>query len=241
MAPSIAALLQSCTVCSHSWPFVKELLLVLSSMIHHQPPSSTQRMHLRSDVYSHTLLPAERDPFGMNGALARVAAAQRSRLFPAADGVPGHGHQQQSATAGSLPSSSLTFIPAPQFMGTRPGYAFSKGPQGLGYYSETSEHGAMQPPQANGAAGEQNHRHANGVTGHAKGSRSKRRGLANGAQRHGEDLPNAVDEGESSGEEDGGLMGTMAPMKGAEMTQRELVAQAFAGDDVEADFQQVRL
>lgn len=189
------------------------------------------------------LLHAERDPFSMDGVLARVAAAQRSRLFPAADGMPrmpSHGYSQQPATSSS-PSSSLTFIPAPHFTGTKPGYAFSKGSQGLGYYSETRQHQATQPLQANGTAGEQNHPDANGVTGRAKRSKSKRRGLANGNQRHGAGLPSAVDEGESSGEEDGGLMGAMAPMKGAEMTQRELVAQAFAGDDVEADFQQVRL
>lgn len=177
----------------------------------------------------------------MDGVLARVAATQRSRLFPAADGMPSHGHSQQQPATSSSPNSGLTFIPAPHFTGTKPGYAFSKGSQGLGYYSETSQLQAMQSPPANGTAGEQNHLDGNGVTGHAKGSKHKRRGLANGAQRHEEGLPSAVDEGESSGEEDGGLMGAMAPMKGAEMTQRELVAQAFAGDDVEADFQQVRL
>ncbi|KAK9837770.1 hypothetical protein WJX74_004747 [Apatococcus lobatus] len=186
--------------------------------------------------------PAGRDPVSMDGVLARVAAAQRSRLFPAANGTSSHDPlQQQPTAAGSAPNGSLDFIQAPQFSGSKPGYAFSKGPQGLGYYTESSQLRPAQPSlQPTTSAPQHKDGLGNGVAAQAKGGKGKRRGMANGALQHDKGLPSAVDEGGSSGEEDGGLAGAMAPMKGAEMSQRELVAQAFAGDDVEADFQQMK-
>ena len=39
-----------------------------------------------------------------------------------------------SAAAADLPDDAPTYIPAPKFEGSKPGYYFKKGPQGLGYY-----------------------------------------------------------------------------------------------------------
>ena len=182
----------------------------------------------------------------MDKVLARVTAAQRSRLFPDADALPSPNPllRQKDAAGTSATIQQSPFIASAHFCGSRPEYAFQNGPQGMGYYREGSPTQPTSPTvQRNGSGPAPD---GSGPNGSAAQGKQRRQGKRKGAGKdasgnlHGEDgMPSAVDAGESSGDEDGGLAGAMAPMKGAEMTQRELVAQAFAGDDVEADFQQV--
>lgn len=52
--------------------------------------------------------------------------------------VPGH---QQAAT-----SAATQFIPSPEFQGCRPGYLFSSGPEGQGYYPDSKQPQPGPPP-----------------------------------------------------------------------------------------------
>ncbi|GFR45758.1 hypothetical protein Agub_g7173 [Astrephomene gubernaculifera] len=182
------------------------------------------------------------------GALAAAAAQQgsvaagggRAALFEG----PGDAAQQPK------------FIAAKKFGGAKPGYAFKKGPQGLGYYFDAKAAAAVaaaagsKAAAAAKAAGKQ--QQGKGKASDAKDTGIKVAGqeekqqpastqaaAGKGAQQpsgKSAAAPAAAAAADvaaaagSDGEDNGAIM---RPATGG---QRDLIRQAFAGDDVEAEF-----
>mmetsp|Transcript_37964 Transcript_37964/g.96008 ORF Transcript_37964/g.96008 Transcript_37964/m.96008 type:complete len:1095 (-) Transcript_37964:202-3486(-) len=135
------------------------------------------------------------------------------------------------------------FIAAKKFTGAKAGYAFKRGPRGVGYYLDAVQikkhQSASQPPVR--VAGDQSEagapaptqaaaRAANGGPAKTAGSKHKPAAAANGHVSGGDD------EGGSDGEA-GAREGMKAAPGSAAERQRALISMAFAGDDVEAEFE----
>lgn len=100
------------------------------------------------------------------------------------------------------------FVPAAAFAGARAGYVFTRGAQGVGYYKDTTSAGHVQQEPQQSQQG-------NGV--------SKR--------KHADKYSSEDDDVDSDDSEDAAV-----PSTGVSKRQRALIQQAFAGDDVAADF-----
>ncbi len=149
-------------------------------------------------------------------------------------------HQHNAHPTPSTSSGAVDFVAAATFAGPRAGYVFTRGVQGVGYYRDR---GLVQ--QQVGSAGS----NANSVKQQHKGAGGAQATQGNGAaagvikntkndkkRKHTNDDDDEEDEGESSmdeEEEDGGIG---VPSTIVSKRQRALIQQAFAGDDVAADF-----
>lgn len=146
----------------------------------------------------------------MFSSAAASSRAGRQRVFVAAGAEGpvsvGPAKKQEEKQAGAAPA----FIPAKRFAGAKTGYAFKKGGQGLGYYLE----GAAAAPSAE----------PKGQPRPPLGSKRPAEQEAAGTEPRRGGVGQGDDEDEEDGSEDG------------VMTQRDLIRQAFAGDDVEAEF-----
>ncbi|KXZ48222.1 hypothetical protein GPECTOR_29g127 [Gonium pectorale] len=204
---------------------------------------------------------------GTRGALAdaeahRVSLAAgggRAALFAVGGSA---GKSPTAAAEGG--DAAPKFIPSKKFTGAKSGYAFKKGPQGLGYYIDPKSGGAAagatatavaagaakgkQPPgkgasatggiavagqgkpTAPAAVAGQEQKKLKGKAAMHKGEQEQEP-RADGAEAAA-GAPAAAAGGDGPGSD-----GEDAPMmRPASLAQQDLIRQAFAGDDVEAEF-----
>ncbi|KAG2495048.1 hypothetical protein HYH03_006979 [Edaphochlamys debaryana] len=162
------------------------------------------------------------------GLLADVEAQQgslsggRAALFtPAA----------AAANAAAADAPPPAFIRAKGFEGAKPGYAFKKGPKGLGYYLDPKS-----KPAAGGKAGKAGQSvavaGADKAAAGAAGKGSKPAAKAAAAAPAPAKAAAAEADADGSDDDEG-----QAPMRPATMGQKDLIRAAFAGDDVGAEFE----
>jgi U3 small nucleolar RNA-associated protein 14 len=230
---------------------------------------------------------------GRPGAGAAMAAARRQQqeqLFDGAAAARPSSKQQQvvgeqvrmAGQASSGPASSSQpppFIKSASFQGARPGYAFTRGKMGVGYYLELSQQqaAAKAAPAAAAAAAEADPAAAAAAakaaaarqaaiikltgSGSNKLSRNQRKKVAKllkqqQAAADGKALPGSAADDSSDDEleprqqlangtaaaangaasDDEHAPGMQPASKANGTSQRDLIARAFAGDDVEAEF-----
>lgn len=65
-------------------------------------------------------------------------------VIPNGTDPSGFEQQQQQGQTSSSQDPAPSFIPAQSFQGSKPGYAFQTGPQGLGYYVDAAADGMAQ-------------------------------------------------------------------------------------------------
>ncbi|GLI69141.1 hypothetical protein VaNZ11_013698 [Volvox africanus] len=203
---------------------------------------------------------------GSTAILKRVAAHQaslaagggRAALFESTTATAGGGSEAAVGTAAS--ALNPKFARVKKFEGARPGYCFKKGPQGLGYYLDAKA-AAVAVLDAVGdvggrtgkSRGKQQQKCGKGsevtVAGEPTQEPKKQQGCQAAQQQKGpkgaQQLQKQQEQqkrgsgggplGDSCGQED--EEEENAPiMRPAGADQRDLIRQAFAGDDVEAAF-----
>ncbi|PSC76740.1 U3 small nucleolar RNA-associated 14-like protein A isoform A [Micractinium conductrix] len=142
---------------------------------------------------------------------AAGAAAERQQNGAAA---PAAAAQQQQEEGGEAPQPA--YVRSKAFAGARPGYAFKKGPQGVGYYLDGAE--AVRAAKADKKREK------------AEAAAARRQQHAAAQQQQQQQQAGCGGGSDSEGE------GHMRPMPKAGLSQAELIRRAFAGDDVQADF-----
>ncbi|GIL67776.1 hypothetical protein Vafri_21053 [Volvox africanus] len=198
---------------------------------------------------------------GPAGILQRVAAHQtslaagggRAALFESTTAGGGGGGAAVGRAASAL---NPKFIRAKTFEGVRPGYCFKKGPQGMGYYFDAKAAALPVSDAAGGVGGETGKSSIKQQQKYGKGSnvavageptqepKQRKKGQTRSQQlQKQQGQQKQKQQGGSTGEplgDDGGQEDEdedNAPiMRPAGADQRDLIRQAFAGDDVEAEF-----
>lgn len=156
----------------------------------------------------HNAVAARDQLFNANGTLRERPSKAHVQGSVVVSVGPAPAKRRQAGNGSGGDGSQPEFDRAKEFAGPRPGYVFKKGSQGVGYYLD-----AKAPSKQ-----------ANQTTGKKKPQASK----AAAAQRKGDvgsdDEGNMRPAGEAAVAPQGGL------------SQEDLIRQAFAGDDVAADF-----
>ncbi|KAG2423906.1 hypothetical protein HXX76_014959 [Chlamydomonas incerta] len=194
---------------------------------------------------------------GGAGVLAEVAAQRgsvssgRAGLFQgkrdgAATGAAAAAAAAANGSGGD--GAAAKFVASKKFVGARPGYAFQKGPQGIGYYLDPKQPlaAALAQPAAAGAGGAKGAKGAAAaaapvvVAGQAKPAQQQQQqqaGKGKQQQQAGKALEKQGGKGDadsaagSDGDDD-----EAAPIMKAAPSNKDLIRQAFAADDVAAEF-----
>ncbi|GIL87950.1 hypothetical protein Vretifemale_15914 [Volvox reticuliferus] len=191
-----------------------------------------------------------------------AAGGGRSALFKTTTAIDAAGGSKAAVgTAAGAPYPK--FVRAKKFEGARPGYTFKKGPQGLGYYLDAAASAAAGIGAAEGGKGrnnkgkgkqqqQQQQQHGKGSEVRVAGEPTQRQEKQQQADQKGAQQlqkqkgqqkqkekagsqrnPQLLGDGGDQEDDDGEDAPIMRP---AGADQRDLIRQAFAGDDVEAEF-----
>ncbi|MEW5305610.1 MAG: hypothetical protein WDW36_008141 [Sanguina aurantia] len=133
--------------------------------------------------------------------------------------------QQPGRGEGGSPGP--TFLPASTFAGSKPGFAFRKGAQGLGYYEDK-----RQAPPTPAAAAAPAHAGEPAAAAAAPKDSTHRRPAARAQPARSVGGDDSDEDGEN-----GGAGHVMQARPSSQSAQLDLVRAAFAGDDVEAEFE----
>ncbi|KAG2441194.1 hypothetical protein HYH02_010038 [Chlamydomonas schloesseri] len=201
---------------------------------------------------------------GSGGVLAEVAAQRGSVSAGRAGLFQGKTNGAAAAAAAAVNGSGAAsggddgaakFVASKKFVGARPGYAFKKGPQGIGYYLDPKQPLAAaltQPAAAAGgikggkgaAAAAAAAAAPVSVAGQAKPAQQSQQQQA-GKGKHQQQQagkaggkPGAKGAADGTGASDGDDDDDdeAAPLMKAAPSNKDLIRQAFAGDDVAAEF-----
>ncbi|PNW76852.1 hypothetical protein CHLRE_11g478966v5 [Chlamydomonas reinhardtii] len=194
---------------------------------------------------------------GGGGDVLAEVAAQRGSVSAGRAGLF-QGRKDGAAAAAAAANGSggdgaaAKFVASKKFVGARPGYAFKKGPQGIGYYLDPKQPLAAALAQPAAAAGGAKGGKGAGaavaapvaVAGQAKPAQQQQPHAGKGKQQQqqqqqggkaGEKQGAAADTGgtasDGNGDDD-----EAAPLMKAAPSNKDLIRQAFAGDDVAAEF-----
>jgi U3 small nucleolar RNA-associated protein 14 len=190
---------------------------------------------------------------GGGGGSAVLAAASARKAAPGAqdwlfDGRQQQQQQEQGQEGSAAGQKQPAFVAASTFGGARQGYAFKRGPRGVGYYREAApqqqrRQQQQKQQQRGGKGAAANGVAANGVAAHVAAAQQQA-----GGDSSGEEEPAAPAAQQQNGKPqqrqrqraadgaDADAAGHMVPLGGDADAQRALLRRAFAADDVAAEF-----